>query len=71
MSESVDTKQCSADGCEKTIEDTLAGRVQAWRDGWFIAKYNSAAWCPDDLPDWARWSLEKAARPVNTNGQNH
>lgn len=49
---SVDTKQCTADGCVKTIPNTIAGRTQAWRDGWYIAKYNGSAWCPDDLPDW-------------------
>jgi len=58
---SVGTKQCSADGCEKTILDTLAGRTQAWRAGWFIAKYNGPAWCPDDLPDWAINHLKKGA----------
>lgn len=46
-------KYCEKEGCKKFFVATLQKAVQAWRDGWFVSKYDGPAWCSDDIPDWA------------------
>lgn len=45
-------KKCAKDGCPNAFEDTFEGRNQAWRNGWYIQKWDGPAWCPDDIPEW-------------------
>lgn len=50
---------CAGEGCEKTYIPTREGKAQAWRDGWFIEKWDGDAYCPEDLPVWVPKEFRK------------
>lgn len=62
-------KQCSKEGCLKTFPDTREGHSKAWRDGWFIGKWNGPAWCPEDLPEWLSSSIRETLGGVKNGDQ--
>lgn len=45
-------KHCAKEGCERFFVPTPQKKIQAWRDGWFLQKWDGPAWCPYDIPDW-------------------
>lgn len=53
MAEAIE-KACARTGCTSSFVADLAGKVEAWREGWFLQKYDGPAWCPVHIPTWVR-----------------
>lgn len=45
-------KECNENGCGEKFLPTRDGRDQAWRDGWYLQKWDGPAWCPNHIPVW-------------------
>lgn len=50
-------------GCEASIPGSRHDQIRAQEAGWFFSRQESAAYCPDHVPDWvAGWRKRQQAK---------